>query len=667
MKRRKTNLNRRSRQLYLFLILLFGWITLSFGQALNDYRSIASGNWTALSSWQRFDGTSWVAATSYPGQNTGTNNVLIRAGHTITLNADVNNSFTSLTIGDETGATDILAIPADRFLNTPLVTIKSDGFIQWLPNQNHTFSLPSGSEIVIRVGGRLDTTGSCSANRRIEIGSVLIAICNPNANNAPNDFQEVMDAGGTANLVDTDGDGVKNYIDLDDDNDGIYDTVELANCSPSSPFITREIFYENFGVAEGSSYPISYANYIYQAISGSYTPGQDVNDGEYTIYNDIQATASWAPQYWQSVGDHTTGTGNMGIFNASNPGGEFYRRTLSVVDVAVPIDVSFWALNLDKTSAPNAGSRILPNITVNFVQNSVVVGTFTTGNIPQYPDGSSSAWRNYQFSFTPTTSDPITLVLVNNRNSGAGNDLALDDILVTQSFCDQDGDGTINSLEIDSDGDGCTDANEAYGDPNADGEATDNDGLGYYGTGNPPPVNADGTVAAASYQTPEDEDGNSIYDYTEAGTSPVITTQPVNQIFCESGTANFSVVAAGNNTYQWQISTNGGTTFSNIANGGNYSGATTAQLIVSNVTSAYNNHQFRVIINRLGFICGSTTSDIVSLTVNSSPSVPILNSTAATCLAAGSTTITNYDSTLTYAFSPSGPTIGVGGVIFNTV
>ena len=624
-----------SRKLLMFLILLFGFISLTFGQVLNDYRSIATGNWTTLTTWQRFNGTSWVAATNYPGQVAGTNNVFIRSGHTVTLNADINQSFTSLTIGDETGATDVLAIPADRYLNTPLVTIKSDGFMQWLPNQNYTFSLPAGAQIVIRTGGLLDTSGSCSASRRIRIGVQDIAICNPNSNAAPNDFQEVMDAGGTANLVDTDVDGVKNYQDLDDDNDGIYDTVELGNCPAASPSITREIFYENFGVAEGSSYPITYANYTYQAISGGYVPGQDVNDGEYTIYNNIQATASWAPAYWQSIGDHTTGTGNMGIFNASNPGGEFYRRTLSVVDVAVPIDVSFWAMNLDKTSAPSAGSRILPNITVNFVQNNVVVSTFNTGDIAQYPNGSAAAWRNFQFSFTPTSSNPITLVLVNNRNPGAGNDLALDDILVTQSFCDQDGDGIINSLEIDSDGDGCTDANEAYGNPNADGEATDNDGLGYYGTGNPPAVNANGTVVAASYQTPVDANGNGVFDYTEAGTSPVITTQPANQIFCATGTATFNVISAGSNTYQWQISTNGGATFSNITNGGNYAGATTSILTVNNVTSAYNNHQFRVLIKRVGFICGTTTSNNATITVNPLPSAPTVGTiTQPTCTVA---------------------------------
>jgi len=35
---------------------------------LLQYRSVQSGNWTTLANWQQFDGTSWIAATSYPGQ-----------------------------------------------------------------------------------------------------------------------------------------------------------------------------------------------------------------------------------------------------------------------------------------------------------------------------------------------------------------------------------------------------------------------------------------------------------------------------------------------------------------------------------------------------------------------------------------------------------------------
>ena len=51
------------------------------------------------------------------------------------------------------------------------------------------------------------------------------------------------------------------------------------------------------------------------------------------------------------------------------------------------------------------------------------------------------------------------------------------------------------------------------------------------------------------------------------GTTPVITTQPSDQTVNAGGTATFTAAADGNPTptVQWQLSTNGGTTFSPIS------------------------------------------------------------------------------------------------------
>ncbi|MNU93377.1 hypothetical protein D3C71_833190 [compost metagenome] len=47
--------------------------------------------------------------------------------------------------------------------------------------------------------------------------------------------------------------------------------------------------------------------------------------------------------------------------------------------------------------------------------------------------------------------------------------------------------------------------------------------------------------------------------------------------------------------------------------------------------------------------------------------VPAINTDAATCSSAGSNTITNYNTSYSYTFSPSGPTIGVGGIISGAI
>ncbi len=45
------------------------------------------------------------------------------------------------------------------------------------------------------------------------------------------------------------------------------------------------------------------------------------------------------------------------------------------------------------------------------------------------------------------------------------------------------------------------------------------------------------------------------------------------------------------------------------------------------------------------------------------PAVPTVTSTAASCAAAGTSTISNYNAALTYTFTPAGPAAGAGGAI----
>lgn len=83
----------------------------------------------------------------------------------------------------------------------------------------------------------------------------------------------------------------------------------------------------------------------------------------------------------------------------------------------------------------------------------------------------------------------------------------------TGGFCanlDTDNDGIPDHLDLDSDGDGCSDANEYYKDDNADGG---DDGV--YGAGTPAVDPTDGTVIAAPYVAvlaPEILLGNTVED-----------------------------------------------------------------------------------------------------------------------------------------------------------
>ncbi|MBL0201671.1 MAG: M36 family metallopeptidase [Chitinophagaceae bacterium] len=99
---------------------------------------------------------------------------------------------------------------------------------------------------------------------------------------------------------------------------------------------------------------------------------------------------------------------------------------------------------------------------------------------------------------------------------------------------------------------------------------------------------------------------------------------PANQTICTDKVATFSVaVTAGTTpTYQWQVSTNGGVSWTNVANGGVYSGATTATLTVTAPPVSMNGYQYRAIVTGAA-PCAAQTSRVATLTVNPLPVIVI--------------------------------------------
>ena len=190
----------------LFFIAPFSGYT----QTTGDYKSVATGNWATLSTWNYYNGTSWVAATSYPGQNTGTGTVTIQGGYTVTLGQNITNTFTKLVIGDGIDGVDILAISAKIDVATPSVVVAIGGCFYF--NTAVEFHLPTGATFIV-LGPVVDgvtgvvVSGTCVDGQKIRIGGGAgehFASCTglpKDANPTLYSFSELNASGGVAELA----------------------------------------------------------------------------------------------------------------------------------------------------------------------------------------------------------------------------------------------------------------------------------------------------------------------------------------------------------------------------------------------------------------------------------------------------------------------------------
>ncbi len=115
--------------------------------------------------------------------------------------------------------------------------------------------------------------------------------------------------------------------------------------------------------------------------------------------------------------------------------------------------------------------------------------------------------------------------------------------------------------------------------------------------------------------------------------SPTVTTNPSNQTVTAGSTATFTAAANGNPTptVQWQVSTDGGKTWTAL------SGATSNTLTLNNVLFSQNGDEYRAVFSNT---VGSSFSNAATLTVQTPPAVTSGSNAAFTVGQSGSFTLT---------------------------
>lgn len=113
-----------------------------------------------------------------------------------------------------------------------------------------------------------------------------------------------------------------------------------------------------------------------------------------------------------------------------------------------------------------------------------------------------------------------------------------------------------------------------------------------------------------------DDAGNSIdVQQTITVTPFTITTQPTDQTVVVGNSGGFTVATTNADTYQWEVSTDGGSNFSTIIDGSEYTGTQTANLILNTPDVNSNGFIYRVLVSNSSGSCTPIISDEALLTV----------------------------------------------------
>jgi gliding motility-associated-like protein len=301
-----------------------------------------------------------------------------------------------------------------------------------------------------------------------------------------------------------------------------------------------------------------------------------------TVQNAFNIDYSTANNTALATTDYTTDSGSL-AFTGTN--GETISQSFTIIDDTVTEAQESFFINPSYNPATLSLANYVPQ-QITFSSSSATI-TINDDDLDSDKDGIRDA------------------VDVDDDNDGI-----LDTV---EGNSDTDGDSIINSLDSDSDNDACSDTIEAG--------HTDPDNDGYLGI-SPLTVDASGRVT-----------GQGGYSGTDANvTTPnqtvSISTQPTNQITNIGGNASFTTNVSGTGlTYQWELSTDNGSTWTIISDAGIYSGAETTELTLTSISSTDHANHFRLIATDVNNLCSpDTITNEVELFVR--PNVTITDTTA---------------------------------------
>ncbi|WP_133943362.1 hypothetical protein [Epilithonimonas xixisoli] len=267
-------------------------------------------------------------------------------------------------------------------------------------------------------------------------GTYTVIVTSAGCSSSPSANQVITAPSGST--LDSDGDGVPDECDLDDDNDGILDTNECVNPIGAAviwsgdgsyglnPQILQPSVIANNGTIAASkgdgltSISIFMSSYQLSGISASTTTlSGAISQNDYVEYQ--FKTSNWStsvPNSMQYIFDRTS----------------VFHQSVNPIDYRFAVAIS----------------------TDNFATSTVLLTDLSSRK-----SNTIQVYKNPDYALEPNKQYKVRVYFYSLASSGA---ILFDNftIRVTQ-YCDTDGDGIPDYLDLDSDNDGCLDAIEGAG------------------------------------------------------------------------------------------------------------------------------------------------------------------------------------------------------------
>ena len=363
---------------------------------------------------------------------------------------------------------------------TPTLTANNDAYTVVAGQNSSTSSVlandvlngttPTASQVTLSTSGSWPAGITLNADGKIAVASTVAAgtynVTYQVCEKALSGNCKTATAAVTV-LADTDGDGVADIYDLDNDNDGILDTNEMY-CDQNTPNMTTQstsvanpgqyVFFNwpATSISVGTTTNFTFKGVKYTATVTSVTGAQEL------VGKDLGGI-SWEEEPSNLLKNHYNENSKNEVLYTPDPGTKgtkTFTVNISAVNATTnaPLTYPIEVVVFDPEGS-NGAERVIYTTNGSPFKQIEILGTgpnATTGNGTNTVTYISTQTNNTYPIFSTTGNNLIinTSLSFNSYGSKQGAAYAI------RAYCDVDGDAIPNYLDLDSDGDGCPDALE---------------------------------------------------------------------------------------------------------------------------------------------------------------------------------------------------------------